>query len=475
MIIGREKEIARLRRTLSAEYSEFIAVYGRRRVGKTFLVKEAFGYSFAFQHSGLSKGDLRMQLSEFSNSLERQGLKSRRKIKSWSDAFFALETGLEKMPEGKKVVFLDELPWMDTAKSNFVPALDHFWNGWCSFRKDIVLIVCGSATSWIVGKILKDHGGLHNRQTDQIHLLPFTLLECEQMVRAKGLPLSRQQVLEGYMVLGGVPFYWEKFEKAQSVDQNIDRLFFGLEAPLFDEFAQLYASLFKNPTAHVAVVTALGTRKIGMTREEILAGTGLENCGALTKVLDELAACGFIRAYTLPGRTSKGTVFQLIDNFSLFYFKFMAGGASRNPGAWMSKTASQERRIWNGLAFELVCLEHVAQIKRALGIAGIQTEEHAWWRRGDGVREGAQIDLLIKRADRAVNVCEMKFAEDEYEIKSDENGKIAHRRNAFIEDEDFKGSVFVTMVTPHGVRHNEYWNNIQSEVTLDDLFQEVFA
>ena len=472
MIIGREKELKRLRRTLSGEYSEFIAVYGRRRVGKTFLIKEAFNYSFAFQHSGLAKGDKRMQLEEFANSLERQGMKSKRRIKSWSDAFFALECGLEKLPEGKKVVFLDELPWMDTAKSNFVPALDHFWNGWCSFRKDIVLVVCGSATSWIVGKILKDHGGLHNRLTDQIRLQPFTLLECERMANAKGLSLSRQQILEGYMVLGGVPFYWEKLEKSKSMDQNVDRLFFGLEAPLVDEFEQLYASLFKNPTAHIAVVTALGAKKIGLTREELLLETGLENCGALTKVLDELEACGFIRAYTMPGKRRKGSVFQLIDNFSLFYFKFMAGGANRHSGAWLSKVASQERRIWNGLSFELVCLEHIGQIKRALGISGIQTEEHAWYRKGDAQREGAQIDLLVKRADHAVNICEMKFADDEFEIKADEDRKIAHRRNAFIEDEDSKGSVFVTLVTPHGVRRNEYWNNIQSEVTLDDLFKE---
>lgn len=472
MIIGREKELKRLRRTLSGEYSEFIAVYGRRRVGKTFLIKEAYNYSFAFQHSGLSKGDKRMQLDEFANSLERQGMKSKRRIKSWSDAFFALENGLERLPAGKKVVFLDELPWMDTAKSNFVPALDHFWNGWCSFRKDVVLVVCGSATSWIVGKILKDHGGLHNRLTDQIHLQPFTLSECERMAHAKGLPLSRQQVLEGYMVLGGIPFYWEKLERSQSMDQNVDRLFFGLEAPLADEFDQLYASLFKNPTAHIAIVTALGTKKIGMTREELVDETGLENCGALTKVMDELELCGFVRSYAVPGKKTKGTVFQLIDNFSLFYFKFMAGGGNRHSGAWLSRAASQERRIWNGLSFELVCLEHVGQIKRALGISGIQTEERAWYRKGDALREGAQIDLLVKRADHAVNICEMKFAEEEFEIKADEDRKIAHRRNAFIEDEDFKGSVFVTMVTPHGVRRNEYWNNIQSEVTLDDLFKE---
>ena len=471
MIIGRRIEISRLKAAINSEYSEFIAVYGRRRVGKTFLIKEAYDYTFAFQHSGIAKGDKPMQLEEFANSLERQGMKSGRKIKSWSDAFFALECGLEKLPKGKKVVFLDELPWMDTAKSNFVAALDHFWNGWCAFRKDIVLIVCGSATSWIVGKILKDHGGLHNRLTDQIHLQPFTLAECEQMTKAKGLPLSRQQILDGYMILGGIPFYWEKLIKSQSLDQNIDRLFFGLEAPLSDEFEQLYASLFKNPTSHIAIVTALGEKKIGMTREEIIAGTRLEDSGALSKVLDELESCGFIRSYRAPGKKLRGSVYQLIDNFTLFYFKFMANGGNRRPRKWISSVASPERRAWNGLAFELVGLEHLPQIKRALGISGIQTEEFSWRRKGGNGELGAQIDLLINRADHAVTICEMKYASGPYEIKAEEGRKIAHRRAAYIEDEDFTGSVFITMVTPHGVVQNEYWNDIQSEVTLSQLFE----
>lgn len=472
MIIGRVHEIRRLQDAVLSEYSEFIAVYGRRRVGKTFLIKEAYNYTFSFQHSGIAKGDKRMQLDEFANSLERQGMMSRRKIKSWSDAFFALECGLEKLPAGKKVVFLDELPWMDTAKSNFVAALDHFWNGWCSFRKDIVLIVCGSATSWIVGKILKDHGGLHNRLTDQIHLQPFTLLECELMSRAKGLPLARRQILDGYMVFGGIPFYWDKLAKTQSIDQNVDRLFFGIEAPLCDEFNQLYASLFRNPTPHITVVTVLATRKIGMSREEIIEATRQEDCGALSKVLDELESCGFVRSYRAPGKKSRGRIYQLIDNFTLFYFKFMADGGNRRSGEWMSKVSSPERRAWNGLAFELVGLEHAAQIKRALGISGIQTEEHAWRRKGETGKEGAQIDLLISRADRAVNICEMKYASEPYEIKAEESRKLNHRRAAFIEDEAFTGSVFVTMVTPHGVARNEHWNDVQSEVTLDDLFQE---
>jgi len=471
MIIGREVELWRLRAARESEYSEFIAVYGRRRVGKTFLIKEAYEYSFAFSHAGLAKGNMKMQLNEFAKSMSLQGLaKKRLCLKNWSDAFFALERALAQLPEGKKVVFLDEVPWMDTRKSNFVGALEHFWNGWCTMRKDIVLIVCGSATSWIVSKILKDHGGLHNRLTDQIRVRPFTLRECEQMSAAKGLGFSRQQILEGYMVLGGVPFYWEKLERGQSVDQNIDRLFFGPEAPFNDEFEQLYASLFKQPEGHISVVTALGTKRCGMTREEILEVARLDDGGAVSKVLGELESCGFIRAYTMPGKKVRGSVFQLIDNFTLFYFKFMSGGRNRRSGEWLSQCVSPVRRVWNGLAFELVCLEHSYCIKRALGISGIRTVEHAWNRRGTADRTGAQIDLLIWRADRAVNICEMKYASEAYEIDSEEARRIAHRRNAFIEDEAFNGSVFVTLVTPYGGVRNAAWNDIQGEVTLADLF-----
>jgi len=474
MIIGRESEIRRLRMAMDSEYSEFIAVYGRRRIGKTFLIKEAFGYSFAFSHSGLAKGDMKMQLAEFSKSMVLSGLVENRRYrpKNWSDAFFELECALDRLPAGKKVVFLDEVPWMDTRKSNFVGALEHFWNGWCTMRKDIVLIVCGSATSWIVSKILKDHGGLHNRLTDQIRLRQFTLRECERMSQAKGLSYSRQQILEAYMILGGVPFYWDKLERGKSVDQNVDQLYFGSAAPFNDEFDQLYASLFKHPEGHIAVVTALGTKKCGMTREEIIKRAHLDDGGAVSKVLSELESCGFIRSYTLPGKKVRGSVYQLIDNFTLFYFRFMSGGRNRRSGEWLSQCASTARRAWNGLAFERVCLEHVDLLKRALGISGVRTVEYAWFRRGGDGRDGAQIDLLIKRADNAVNICEMKYASEAYAIDAEESRGIAHRREAFIADESFRGSVFVTLVSPYGAVHNVAWNEIQNEVTLDDLFAE---
>ena len=471
MLIGRIREMARLREALNSDVSEFIAVYGRRRVGKTFLIREAFESKFTFFHAGLARGDKAAQLDEFSKSLALYGLAERPKLKSWSDAFFELEMALSARPRGKKVIFLDELPWMDTQKSGFIDALEHFWNGWCAMRKDIVLVVCGSATSWIVSKIMKNHGGLHNRLTDQIRLQPFTLKECEEMSVQKHLNWSRQQILEAYMVLGGVPFYWEKLEKSQSVDQNIDRLFFGPEAPFGDEFEQLYASLFKHPAGHIAVVTALGVKKCGMTRMELMENAGLDDGGAVSKVLKELESCGFIRSYSVPGKKKRSAVYQLIDNFTLFYFKFMTGNRNRRAGEWLSGAMSQSRRIWNGLAFERVVLAHVNQMKKALGISGVRTVEYAWRAaKQEATDDGAQIDLLIHRADKAVNICEMKYGDDLFEISAEEMRKLKRRREVFVREEKFRGSVFLTMVTPHGVVHNVQWNDIQSEVTLDDLF-----
>ena len=472
MLIGREMEVERLRNAMKSNRSEFVAIYGRRRVGKTFLIKETLGRKLAFFHSGLARRDKTAQLAEFAKSLELFGMKGRNRIRSWSDAFFTLQKGLAAHHAARKVVFLDELPWMDTRKSDFVSALEHFWNGWCFMRNDIVLVVCGSATSWIVTKIMKNHGGLHNRLTDPIRLMPFTLSECERMARARELAYSRQQILEAYMVLGGIPYYWERLEKSQSVDQNIDRLFFGENAPLGDEFTQLYASLFANPCGHLKVVEALSTKKAGMTREEVLGATKLEDNGAMTKVLAELAACGFIRLYRSPGKRTRETVYQLIDNFTLFHYRFLANGGNSSSGSWLSRAASHERDVWNGLAFERVCLEHLPQITRALGISGIRTEAYSWRRRGGEGIEGAQIDLLIDRADKSVNICEMKYAAGEYEISAQEHERMLHRRSAYVKDMKFNGSAFLTLVSPHGAKRNMYWNDVQSEVTLDDLFKE---
>lgn len=471
MLIGRDAEAEKLREAQLSNASEFVAVYGRRRVGKTYLVREVFGNSFAFYHTGVANVGREIQLDRFAHSLRRHGFSVRRKPRNWYSAFDLLEEGLTALPPGKKVIFIDELPWMDSPKSDFVSAVDSFWNGWASARRDIVLVVCGSATSWMTDKIIDNHGGLHNRITRRIRLEPFTLAECERFALAKGIAATRRHILEYYMAMGGIPYYWDCLRKDLSPAQNIDAMFFAVGGELRDEYGHLYASLFKKPERHIAIVEALGRRKAGMTRMELISKTGLDDNGAFGKALSELAECGFIRRYRMPGKLKRDAIYQLIDNYTLFHFRFLADLDPAEPGSWTAIQNTPAANVWRGLSFERVCLSHVEQIKRKLGISGVATRQFAW-RSSTDAEGGAQIDLLVERADDAANICEMKYSSGKYEIDKAENRKMLNRRDRFVSETGFCGAVYLTLVTTCGAVHNAYWSDIQSEVTLDDLFRD---
>ena len=471
MLIGRETETRKLKDAFTSTSPEFVAVYGRRRVGKTYLIRETFDGHFAFYHTGIANVSRMEQLERFASSLEKQGMPhNNKKLKNWFEAFDRLEAFLQGMPVGRKVVFLDELPWMDTQHSGFISALEAFWNGWASARNDIMLIVCGSATSWMTSKIINSRGGLHNRLTHRIRLEPFSLAECERFLLAKGVVATRRQILDYYMVMGGVPYYWNYIAKDKSPAQNIDVIFFSADGELRDEYSHLYASLFRNPQQHIAVVTALGTKKAGMTREELLKATHLSDNGMFSQTLMELVECGFIRRYRMPGKSSHDALFQLMDNFTLFHFKFIASLAEDESGSWSALQNTPLVNTWRGLSFERVCLEHIEQLKKALGISGISTRQYAWRSLANDKTSGTQIDMLIERSDNAVNICEMKYSSGEYEITKEEHGKILHRRDAFIAETNYRGAAYITLITIDGAVHNAYWNDIQKELTLDDLF-----
>ena len=472
-MIGREKEQAVLKELEKSDHSELAIVYGRRRVGKTFLVRETFNYEFAFSHTGVENGTLRDELFAFWDSLRDAGCECERP-KDWWSAFGELKNYLRKRPEGKKVVFLDELPWMDSHKSGFIKALESFWNGWASARRDVFLIVCGSAAAWMVKNVLQSRGGLFNRASRQIFLQPFTLSECERFVRSKGVEMARGDVVEAYMAFGGAAYYWSLLEKSESLAQNMDRLFFSENGDLAHEFSRLYRSVFSNPAPYVAIVTALGERKAGMTREELVASSGkLANNGNLSTCLDNLERSGFVRRYVpIEGRRNNALI-QLTDNFTLFYFKFMRENTRGDRSFWSHFCGTPAFAAWEGLAFERVCLAHIDRIKEALGISGVAVKVASWRCRGNpGGPRGAQIDLVISRADNVVNICEMKFARGEYEIDADEAERLRNRTEAFRRETSFRGGIHLTFVTPYGVKHNKYWNMVQSEVTLDNLFRD---
>ena len=457
---------------LESDKSEFVAVYGRRRVGKTYLVRETFEYKFAFHHTGLHDANIHEQLEEFSNSLIMAGMKKVKRPKNWSQAFFMLGQHLNSLPEGKKVVFIDELSWLDTPNSKFVSALDHFWNGWATARKDILLVVCGSVTSWIIDKIVMNYGGLHNRLTEQIYLQPFTLYECEQYASQRNLGMSRRNILETYMVLGGIPYYWDMLRKDLSWAQNIDRLFFYPNGKMRNEFEALYKSLFRCPQTYIEVVSALGTKKAGMTRNELISILGVNNGGTLTKTLKELEQCSFIRTYNSIGKTKKESVYQLMDNFTLFYFKFMSDGRINEKDFWSRTISKPVYNAWSGLAFERVCFQHIEQIKKALGISGIISNVYSWVYNSKNPEEtGMQIDMLIDRDDNVINLCEMKFSQGEFVLTEKDDLALRNKVGMFQTKTKTRKGVSIVMITAYGLKRNAWSNGINSQLTMNDLFE----
>lgn len=470
-MIGREKEIKVLMDAFQADESKFIAVYGRRRIGKTYLIRETFSHRFAFQHAGAANGNLRQQLFEFTASMKEAGFTDFKKPVSWLEAFEILKDLIRQSSEKKKIIFLDELSWMDTPKSDFMVALESFWNGWASNRKDILLIVCSSSTSWILNHVIHNKGGLYNRLSAQIHLEPFTLSECEKMVQTMHIVFTRQQILLCYMIMGGVPFYWSLLKRGLSFSQNIDEIFFSENAPLKNEFEYLYASIFKKPDDHIKIIEALSDKKFGLTRDEIISKTKLTNSGALTKKLEELEECGFIRKYNAFGSKKKNAIYQIIDCFTLFYYSF-AKRKPDDPHFWSNQINTPAINTWQGLAFERVCLLHIKQLKNTLGISGVLTQVNSWYctRDADEGIYGSQIDLMIVRRDQVINICEMKYSEYDYTVTEKDVQSMKRKIQDFQYVTKCKYAIHPTLITTNGISENAYAYEFQNIITLDDLF-----
>lgn len=372
--------------------------------------------------------------------------------------------------EEKKVIFIDEIPWLDTPRSGFLSALEYFWNSFASARKDVLLIICGSATSWIINKVLKNHGGLHNRVTYRIHLQPFTLYECEQYAKYLGMRASHYDLIEYYMILGGVAFYWSRLDKGLSVAQNIDNMIFSETGFLHNEFNELYDSLFNEPESYLKIIHALGTIRMGMTRDELVKEGGITSNGKLTRTLEDLTECGFIKRIPSYGGKAKDDLIQLVDNFTIFYYKYMKENLNNDEHFWSNSYNSTIRSAWTGLAFERVCFQHIPQIKQAMGIAGVATQCYSWKAKGDALSSGTQIDMVLDRRDNIINICEMKFSKGEYTITKDYAMALNNKVERFIESTKNKKTILLTMITTNGVVHNEYWNQIQCDITADELF-----
>jgi len=463
-IVARRQEQKLLRSLYESKRAEFLIVYGRRRVGKTFLISEYFGKNMFFFHTGVDPGRKIPQLAAFTMSLENHGFPYR-EATDWLHAFSVLRKQVERDNSIRKVLFLDEISWIDSDNNGFLTALGYFWNSFAARRPDILLIVCGSATSWVLKHLIQNTGSLFDRHTRIMKVEPFTLCETEEYLKSRSVVYSRLTILELYMVVGGIPYYLDLIDGAYGLPKNVDRMFFGNNPALELEYDSLYSTLFRKYDAHHAVVAALAAKASGMTREEIIEKAKISNGGTLTKTLKELEQCGMLRRYIRYGCKERYARYQLMDVFTLFYHRHVKDNRM-DKDFWSNHYNTPEINSWRGYAFEMVCLSHLDQIRKALGIAGVSADVSSY------TAPGVQIDLVVDRKDGIINLCETKYSQDEYVITKKVKESLEKKESIFRKETQTTKALHTTLVSPFGVKTNIHSHVVHSQVTLDDLYSE---
>ena len=476
-IIGREAEQRVLNDAFRSKESNLAALYGRRRVGKTFLVRELFRDHLIFELTGLHNEPMKRQLENFASSLRRYFRSAPVTIPStWLAAFEILQSLIQSLPvlKGqKRVLFFDEFPWLETRRSGFLAAFELFWNTFANQRSDMLVIICGSAASWMIRKVIGSTGGLHNRTTVRLRLEPLSLGEARSYLEHRNVRLDDFQMAQLYMAIGGVPHYLNQVQAGRSAAQNIDRLCFAKDGLLSDEFQHLYAALFEDASQHEAVVRALAKSGKGLTRNELLRAASLKSGGASTFILKELIQSGFVMESPPYDNKVKDTIYRLVDEYSLFYLTWIEPNRTSGADVWLKKSTSRNFETWCGYAFESLCLKHIRQIKNALGIASVQTHEASWiYQAKTQAEEGTQIDLLLERADHCTNLCEMKFSVNPFKIDKQYAAKLERKLRVFREKTKTRNTLFLTLVTAFGIESNDYSQRlVSSEIRLSQLMK----
>ena len=469
-LVGREFESTKMLSFLETQESELLAVIGRRRVGKTFLVKKVYQNELIFHITGLQDVSKKLQIQNFVEARNDFFPESVPFAvpENWLSAFAQLKQILGKPKKKKRVLFFDELPWLAANSSEFLKAFDHFWNSW-AIDQNLVVVICGSSASWMITNIINHKGGLHNRVTQKIHLQPFTLQETEKYFTAKSIAMPRQNLIQLYMTTGGIPYYLKEIQKGETAVQAINNMFLGKSAPLFGEFDNLYKALYSNHEKHIAVIRALATKWNGLTRAEIIEKSKLNTGGAITTILEELEASGFINSYSYYRKKQRESIYRLTDEYSLFYIHFIEPNKNSRD-YWLKKFNTPTAKSWGGYAFETLCMKHISGIKQALGISGILTDESSFYKQKDDETEGCQIDMLIDRADNAINICEMKYYDGLYSLTNKDIEDLQRKRNVFQQTIKTKKQLFITLITAQGLVANPNSYLIDKHLDANALF-----
>lgn len=467
-IVGRIREQQVLSDSLTSHRSELIAVYGRRRIGKTYLIRAFFDAYISFSFTGLSSGRREDQIKNFMLKLQEvsEDFTEVKQPEDWLEAFACLKAYLKKIRQSKrkKVLFIDEFPWVDSHKSGFLDAFENFWNDYCTTRNDLVVVVCGSAASYMVKKIIGNSKGLSKRITQTIQLKPFTLSETRAFFRFKGIPMDEYELLKIYMTLGGIAEYLEHVKPGESAVVTIERLCFQEGAYLENEYDQVFQSLFEDHSYHQKIMDVLSNkRKEGVTREELLTSLNLSSGGRFSDSLEELIQSGFVLRYKAYKDNTKSTFYRIYDEFCLFHLQFIV---PFKGSKWTQLFQKQEYKTWCGYAFETICLKHAEQVKKALKCDQIQSKNYSWR------NTKAQVDLVIDRDDDVVNLCEIKFYNSEFSLDADYLAKLRNKETQFREATKTRKGIYTVMLTTWGLQKNQYSTAIvSSDLTMHCLFE----
>ena len=329
----------------------------------------------------------------------------------------------------------------------------------------------------MIKHILTDTGGLHGRVTKRIHLQPFNLGQTEEFLRARDIRLAKKEIIELYMAVGGVAKYLTYVNPGKSSAQIINDICFNSSGDLYNEFEFLYRSLFDNYLYHIKIIRALASSSSGLTKNELLVAAGLSSGGRSSQFIQELVESDFI-VYSVPfGKKSSNGKYILVDEYSLFYLRWIESvtkqGSSRvDEHYWLKQKTSAAWIAWSGYAFEAICQKHYLQIKKALGIGAVSTAISSWHHRSSTGEKGAQIDLVIDRADACINLCEIKFHKNEFTITKEYFNQLAYKKELFQKITKTRKTVFMTLITCSGVLKNEYYRQAVDggDITTDELF-----
>jgi uncharacterized protein len=472
-IIGRIEEIKVLQKALQTSEAELIAITGRRRIGKTFLTTSIYQEQIVFEMIGTQNGSLETQLQNFTDQLISFS-KSQFPIsrpQNWSEAFSLLRNYLQHIPlSSKQVLFFDELPWLSGQKSGFIDAFGYFWNSWAS-RQNLIIVICGSAASWMIQKVVNDKGGLHNRITKHLHLEPFTLAETKVYLQGKGVFFDHYQIVQLYMAMGGIPHYLKEIDDSKSAIQNINSLCFTKNGLLYDEFNRLYNSLFTNAHNHVAVIRALAQKKQGMTRNQVAEISKMENGGGLTKILEDLNFSGFISEMLPFGKKKKDKLYRLTDEYSLFYLQFIENNRQQGSNIWQHLSQTPAYKSWSGYAYEGICIKHIERIKQVLGISGIYSSASSFYQKGDEQNEGVQIDMILDRNDHTINLFEIKFYNKPYVLDKESADKLRQKQWRFQAISKTNKQINWLIISAFGLQTNQHsLGLVSNSLMIDDLF-----